>query len=509
MNPASAPQPHHRRPWVLSFFGLLAMAGLISMPILAGAPDGAKMPDEIRFIGHFHPLLLHLPIGVLVLVLVQELGATFCRRLRQTGPAPLFPMFFLAASAIIAVMAGFLLYHGGGYEGNATAERHLWGGLVFALLATFTFILRAWTVDPSSNPAVFRLFLFLTAAVMAFASHDGASLTHGSNYLTDYAPDPLRKLLGLPPKIVPTVAASVAPEDRVVYADIVAPILESRCTSCHKEGKFKGGVRLDSHEHILKGSSSGPILVAGDAAKSLMVSLIELPTEDAYRMPPPGKPGMTAEEITIIKWWISQGADPTKTVKELSATGEATPALDQLASATATVAPATAKPTAAPAAADEALQLAITALDKEFPGVVSLESQQSSAVVLNGASLRDTLDDAAFARFAPVLPQLVSADLNAAKLTDQGVASLKAAPRLRVVQLAETEVTDAAIDTLVQLPELESVNLYATKITDAGFAALAALPKLKRIYVWQTAVTPAAIAALKERLPACEIITGL
>lgn len=509
--------PRRRRPWALSFFGLLAVAGLIAMPILAGPPNAAKMPDTVRFIGHFHPVVLHLPIGVMALILLQELGAIFFRRNQEARRAPLFPMFFAAASAMLAVLAGFLLYHGGGYEDNPTAERHLWGGLAFAVLAVLTFIVRAWTAEPTSNPALFRLMLFVSVGVMGFASHDGAALTHGAGYLTDYAPNPIRQLLGLPQK-----AAAAAPvaakktEDQIVFTDVVAPILERRCVSCHKEGKAKGGVRLDSFEAIIKGSKSGPVLVPGDAAKSHMIALIELPPGDVDRMPKAGSPDLTPEEITILKWWINQGADGTKLVKDLSPAPEITVALAKLAPAAAAAGTSPAAQAAATppqpagqgAGPDEALKSAVAALAKEFPGAVTFESQQSTAVTLNAASLRGTLDDAAFAKLAPILPHLVSADLSATKLTDQGVAGLAAAKNLRLVRLAETPVTDAAIDTLVQLPALESVNLYGTKITDAGALKLATLPNLKRLYLWQTPVTPAAITALKEKLPKCEIVTG-
>jgi len=173
----------YKRPWAISFFGLLAAGGLISMPFLAGPPLSEKMPDSIRFLGHFHPLLVHLPIGVCVLILLQELGAIFFRRRGEAQCAPIFPMFFAAASASIAAMAGFLLYHGGGYENNALAERHLWGGLAFAVVVTLTFVIRAWTASPASNPALFRLMLFISIGVMGFASHDGGSLAHGEQYL--------------------------------------------------------------------------------------------------------------------------------------------------------------------------------------------------------------------------------------------------------------------------------------------------------------------------------------
>lgn len=506
--------PRFRRPWILSFFSLLAMAGVIAMPFLADLPEAAKMPELLRFIGRFHPLLLHLPIGVFALILFQELGSIFFRRPLEPRLAPIFPMFFGAASAVIAVVAGFLLYHSGGFENNAIAERHLWGGLAFAVLAILTFILRAWTAAPSANPALFRLLLIVSIGVMGFASHDGATLTHGDKYLTEFAPEPLRKLLGLPPKA--PAASAKALTDQILYADLIAPILEQRCVQCHKEGKSKGGVRMETYELLMKGGKNGAIITPGDPAKSLLIRLIDLPLDDPDHMPPSGKPQPTANEIAVLKWWIEKGADATKTVKELAPTPEISAALSALAPATtaAAITPASGAPTAAPhsvatvAGPDPALKAAVAALAKEFPGSVSFESQDSTAITFTAASLRGSLDDATFAKFAAVIPQLITADFSATKITDQTVAQLAAAKNLRLIRLAETPVTDAVIESLLKLQSLESVNLYGTKITDAGALKLVALPKLKHLYLWQTAVTPAAVTTLREKIPQCDIVTG-
>ena len=512
---ADATQPTtRRRPYGLTFFGLLAIAGLVSMPIVAGPPGGKGLPDIVRFLGHFHPAVLHLPIGVFILILFQELGLIFFRRGRENAGASLFPLFFGAASAILAVIAGFLLYqgHGDDYAGQDLAERHLWGGLVFAVAAVLTFIVKAWTVSLAANPAWYRLLLFGSVGVMGFASHDGASLTHGSDYLTKYAPDPLRKILGLDPKDKPEAAPDAEPVDPVVYANIVAPILERRCVQCHKPGKIKGKLRMDTFEMLVKGGSEGPAIEPGSAAKSNIVIRIELPEDDDERMPPDGKPGLNPDELLVLKWWLDSGADPAKTLSQLSPPAEIQSALARLdlAPQEAPKESDTAEGHAAPAkpAVDESLKATVSDLSKQFPGALSFESQQSPLVTFTAVSMRGKLDDETFGKLAPVVSNLVTVDLSATKITDKSVAALGAAPKLRQVRLAETAVTDAAIDSLLKIPSLESVNFYGTKVTDAGIAKLAALPNLKRLYVWQTAVTPAGIEALKQKLPGCEIIAG-
>ena len=90
-----------KRPYFLTFVGLLTIAGLISLPFVAGEPDGDKMPDIVRYLGHFHPFILHLPIGIFVLILCQEFVAMFSRHKPYRS---ILPAFLGAASAVIIML---------------------------------------------------------------------------------------------------------------------------------------------------------------------------------------------------------------------------------------------------------------------------------------------------------------------------------------------------------------------------------------------------------------------
>lgn len=502
--------------------GLLAIGGLIAMPFIAGAPEGDKMPDTVRFLGHFHPVLLHLPIGVFVLIVLQELGAIFGRRHHeQVANKAMFPLFFGAASAILAVIAGFLLYQGSDdYAGNPLADRHLWGGLIFAVAAVVTFILKAWTVALSGNPAFYRLLLFGSVSLMGFASHDGASLTHGEDYLTKYAPGPVRTLLGMEKKAAeegaPAAAAAADTGNPLVFTEIIHPILERRCVQCHKAGKAKGKYRMDTYELLVKGGKEGPGLEIGKSAESNIVIRMELPADDEEHMPPEGKPEMEDHELAVVKWWIDNGADPKKSLADFDVPAPVKEALAKLAPAGGKAAPGKSEAPRETAAGhgsgtgpDDALKSSVAGISKEFPGALSFESQQSALLTFTAVSLRGNLDDAAFKKLESVTPQFVTVDLSATKITDQAVAQLGSSKNLRLIRLAETGVTDASIDTLLKLPTLESINLYGTKVTDAGVSRLSAMTNLKRLYLWKTAVTPDTIKTLQEKLPKCEIVTGL
>lgn len=490
-------------PWFLTITGLLTIGGMIAMIRLAGEPDGDKMPDIVRFLGRFHPVILHLPIGIFSLILLQELLGMFSKGNSQRG---ILPIFFGAASAVAAVIAGFLLYQGGGFGGELV-EDHLWGGVGFACAAVFTMIVKAWCLAPTASQAFYRLLLFGSVGVMTYASHDGASITHGEGYLTEYAPNPIRKALGLEPKVEEKEVPAKPLEEQVVYADIVQPILNKRCVECHKEGKSKGKLRMDTYEMLVKGGKEGDAIEPGSAEDSNIVIRIELPMDDEEHMPPEGKKDIEEHELAVVKWWLNEGGDPKKTVGELKLTDEIRAAIGKLdlgiGKAEAAVAEA---PSDQPS---DDLRTTVAKLSADFPGGLTFESQSSANLTFTGVSLRKNLTDELFVKLDPVLSKMVAVDLSATSVTDASIAKLAAATDLRMVRLSETGITDASMDTLAKLTKLESVNLYGTKVTDAGVKKLTALPNLKRLYLWQTAVTPAAIEEIKKALPAVEIVTGV
>ncbi|BCU79741.1 c-type cytochrome domain-containing protein [Luteolibacter sp. LG18] len=516
-----------RKPVAFTLAGLITIAGMVAMPLLAGQPDGDKVPDLVRFVGRFHPLVLHLPIGMVTLAILLEITRFFSKdKDKSRGGAGALVLGFAAASSVVAVILGFLLYQGGGWDESKLAEQHMWRGIFFAGAMVVTFLVKMWSDAAGGSGAwLSKAGLFGSSVVMGLASHDGGSLTHGENYLTEEAPAPIRKVLGLPAKDgkgksegdAPGAPAA-SPEQLVVYTDLVAPILEKRCTNCHNADKSKGKLRLDTYELIVKGGKNGSSIEPGNLEKSHLVARILLPKDDEEHMPPEEKPQVEEHELAVLKWWVASGADPKKTVAELNPPADVKAALAKLgggSSKSGAVAkndggvPAAGKPAAPKAApADPALKNQVAGFAKDFPGALTFESQQSPLLTFTAVSLREHLDDNAFQKLAPVVKHLVTADLSATKVTDKSVALLSGAENLRMVRLSETGVTDASIDALVKLPKLESVNLYGTAVTDGGVQKLASLPNLKHLYLWQTKVTPQAIDELKKKLPNCEIVTG-
>ena len=96
------------------------------------------------------------------------------------------------------------------------------------------------------------------------------------------------------------------------FATRVAPVLEKNCTGCHGENKQKGGLRLDTIAHIMRGSDDRPVVKASDFTASELHRRITLPASDDEVMPTDGKPLLSAADITLLEKWIAAGAPATE-----------------------------------------------------------------------------------------------------------------------------------------------------------------------------------------------------
>lgn len=92
------------------------------------------------------------------------------------------------------------------------------------------------------------------------------------------------------------------------FARDIRPILETSCIRCHGPEKPKSGFRLDNRESALKGGEGDVDILPGDSAKSPLIHYAAYLVED-MEMPPVGKgKQLTAEQVSLLRAWIDQGA---------------------------------------------------------------------------------------------------------------------------------------------------------------------------------------------------------
>lgn len=92
------------------------------------------------------------------------------------------------------------------------------------------------------------------------------------------------------------------------YDTTLKPLLRDRCSSCHGALQQKARLRLDTVQAILQGGKSGPALVPGRPADSLLFQRITA-SDAEERMPPEheGAP-FNAAQIAMLRAWIAGGA---------------------------------------------------------------------------------------------------------------------------------------------------------------------------------------------------------
>ncbi|MEI7685821.1 MAG: PSD1 and planctomycete cytochrome C domain-containing protein [Planctomycetota bacterium] len=100
-------------------------------------------------------------------------------------------------------------------------------------------------------------------------------------------------------------------QEAVDFTRDVKPIFAKHCVDCHGPKKQKAGLRLDAAAALLKGTQTGPAVVAGKSSESLLMHAL-LGVKDVSEMPPEGRPRVPAAEIAVIKRWIDAGAPAPK-----------------------------------------------------------------------------------------------------------------------------------------------------------------------------------------------------
>lgn len=108
--------------------------------------------------------------------------------------------------------------------------------------------------------------------------------------------------------VLASAATGVSAADGdISFARQVQPILARKCYPCHGPDKAEGGLRLHTHDFAMAKADSGePAILPGKPGNSELVRRISS-DDESERMPSKGKP-LAAEEISILKSWIEQGA---------------------------------------------------------------------------------------------------------------------------------------------------------------------------------------------------------
>jgi len=440
--------------------------------------DKVYVPDLLKVAGRMHPMVLHFPIVLLITALLWE---TITAKKNDTYLQEAGNWILLLASftAVSAALMGFFLSRESGYDTDAIFL-HKWTGLAISLLALCWYAFKE--IVRKKRALTFTIGALSTAGII-MAGHQGATITHGDNFL-------------LAPITVDQLKPAVLFEDAIAYTHLIKPILEAKCIACHNSSKAKGELIMETPELLLKGGKKGKLWDTTAVGFGLMMQRVHLPMNEKMHMPPRGKVQLTDEEINALYYWIKGGSNFTAKITDL-------PSTDTLRTVAASFFKTIEADTYAFKPAKESV---VQKLNNDYRVVAPLaKGSPALGVEFFGASFYKAEQ---LKELQGVAVQVVSLTLNKMPVKDDDIKYISSLKNLRKLNLAFTQISGAALPQLKELKELQQLSLAGTAVKAADLSVLKNLPKLSSLYIWNTSINSSDIAAIKKQFPKTTIGTG-
>ena len=444
--------------------------------------------DFIIFLGRIHPLVVHLPIGFLIIAIIAQFST---RKPKFKALEPYIPYAWGlgAISAIFAVVFGYFLSLSGDYDTD-TLFWHKWIGVGVLLFSIACY----YTTKKATRPLFFSKWVFtiLTTVSIFITGHLGGNLTHGSTYLLEYAPNFVRNVAGMPDKKEPRPKVTEI-DSADVFLDMVLPMMEQKCISCHNDGKKKGGLKLDTYANMMKGGESGEAIVVGNASESELYNRITLPEDHDDFMPSEGKRPLSETEVELIEWWIVNNApkegyftklEPNKKILNLAKNYFGLNKTDQF-----------------------------YAQEIMAPDYVVIDTLAAHGIVVNHLMKENNFLDANLSLLENPIQiedldlllqlkeQLIWLNASNTNLEDDHLEKIGQLQNLLRLDISNNKITDNGLKYLSNLIHLESLNIYNNDVGNEITNLIPKLKSLKKIYLWQTKVSSETVANIKKDFP--------
>lgn len=437
-----------------------------------------------QLLGRLHPVIVHLPIGFIILgILLYYLD----RKKKEYSKVIPIIFFWGGIAALLACLTGYLGYQSEGFSYDSV-KWHLWFGILTALFC-FLFYFRLQlqsdkTILKKLSLPSFVLILFL---LISYTGHLGGSITHGEDFLAEPLPIPIKKALGF--EIFEKKEILLTDEnwqEKQLYEDVIDPILNNKCVSCHNSKKSKGELVLSSMDHILTGGENGEIITTNNPENSELYRRLILPKDDDDRMPPKDKTQLTKEEIKLIKTWIKIGNPTEKSIQELQ--------LDK--SLFLSFFPKIIKNNYPDKEIPAASDLDIT--DIEDTGIhIDNISEATNFLSVTCINKPDFTNDN-FDALSKISNQIAVLDLGNTQITDAIIEKIATLKHLTILKLDNTQVTGATIKKLSSLEHLKSINLVHTEFESKYLNDFVEFNTLEKVYLFNTNFKSNTLKSLNE-----------
>lgn len=433
-------------------------------------------------INRLHPLFVHLPIGILFFAGILYVFKKW-KDTKEYDAALYLALICACGAAIFSSGTGWFLSNEGGYDTDLIFW-HKWLGIA-TTISIFLLVILYKQADLAKK---YLGFLFLVSlGLLAVTGHHGGSLTHGTEYLfesVDNDQDLIKNMAN--------------PEALLVFQEIIQPILQKKCVTCHKTSKQKGELLLTNFASIMKGGKSGPIINKDLPKESELLKRILLPIDEKKHMPPKGKIQITEEELAFLTWWIDNNACGNCKVKDTEGKEKIIPLLKKYVRPSANL-----DLTNVESLSDKQVVLLQNSGIK-----ISSISDNNPLVSLNITNKKEVTKGMLKA-MKPIRKNIQEINLSGTTLNKSLIDFIVDLPNLENLQLTKSTISDQDISKLKELKNLQILNLFSTEISDKSIKALANIPTLAKVFLWQSKITSDGVIALQKEKPTLEIHHGI
>ena len=447
--------------------------------------------ELLDFLGSLHPLIVHLPIGIVLLTIAIDV---FMRNKNNSVQRVItMGWFFSFFSGLLAAIFGWFLGDNGYYL-ESQINIHRWSGIAFVSICFILWLLRYTNFGFSKS---FNRSVNLTSIILLMITgHFGGEMTHGQNYLFENLPYTKKKIS------VTTLSESKRSnnDSLFVYEDLIHPVMEEKCIACHNQNLASGGLNMSSIESMIKGGNSGAGIQNGNPFESLIYKRVSFPHDHPKFMPPTGVP-LSYDQIATLEWWIDNGAKKQMPVT-LTRNDPKTLRFMELQYGL-----------------DLREKTYLETLTLSSPSQEELKSIEGEEYIWRFLNPEQSFLDLKFTKKKIEINDLLKVQsiknnitwLNLADcmLNDNHLSYISNFPNLTRLKIQKNPlVTNKGIEALQKLEHLTELNLYGTRVSNNTLITLGQMKSLKKLFVWNTRITDKDIADFKALHPDVEVIAG-
>ena len=447
--------------------------------------------ELLDFLGSLHPLIVHLPIGIVLLTIAIDV---FMRNKNNSVQRVItMGWFFSFFSGLLAALFGWFLGDNGYYL-ESQINIHKWSGITFVSICFIVWILRY--INFRFSKSFNRSVNLTTIILLMITGHFGGEMTHGQNYLFENLPYTQKKIS------VTTLSETKRSntDSLFVYEDLIHPVLEEKCIACHNQNLASGGLNMSSIESMIKGGNSGAGIQNGNPFESLIYKRVSFPHDHPKFMPPTGVP-LSYDQIATLEWWIDNGAKKQMPVT-LTRNDPKTLRFMELQYGL-----------------DLREKTYLETLILSSPSQEELKSIEGEEYIWRFLNPEQSFLDLKFTKKKIEINDLLKVQsiknnitwLNLADcmLNDNHLSYISNFPNLTRLRIQKNPlVTNKGIEALQKLEHLTELNLYGTRVSNKTLITLGQMKSLKKLFVWNTRITDNEIADFKALHPDVEVIAG-